>query len=475
MKTDLVKPNLKNFIKSLRDVGYTFEIAVADILDNSISASATEVKIYTVPKPELVFYMLDNGNGMSDNELLEAMRLATKNPDDERDKKDLGRFGLGLKTASFSQCKNLTVISKKDNQLSIKQWDLDYISEVNEWKLITPELHLYKKNPFFDELLNNKSGTLVIWENIDKYKKETFSHKIEKLNNHLSLVFHRFLEGADSFKRLKISVNDNYLKPFDPFNSSHDATFEQSPEIINFYNSNIKITSFILPHHKKLSQEEWDRFGTEDGYIKSQGFYLYRANRLLIYGTWWGLHKASDAHKLVRVKIDISNNQDKYWGIDIKKSTANPLPELKKDLKRIIEKVTKDGFKPFSTRGRKINDKTTTRFWTIIPDNDEFHFGINKEHPVYKKLIESLPKENQDLFSSYLKGLQAYLPLESIQHQLQHNPHKIKQEEVISDDDKKELFSKLKSLGLDEEYIESLLKTELYKNNKELLNADKSI
>jgi len=475
MKTDLVKPNLKNFIKSLRDVGYTFEIAVADILDNSISASAAEVKIYTVPKPELVFYMLDNGKGMSNDELLEAMRLAAKNPDDERDKKDLGRFGLGLKTASFSQCKKLTVISKKNNDISIKQWDLDYISEVNEWKLITPELHLYQDIPFFYELSNNESGTLVIWENIDKYKKDTFSHKIQKLNSHLSLVFHRFLEGADSFKRLKISVNDNYLKPFDPFNSNHDATFEQSPEIINFYNSSIKITSFILPHHKKLSQEEWDRFGTEDGYIKSQGFYLYRANRLLIYGTWWGLHKASDAHKLVRVKIDIPNTQDKYWGIDIKKSAANPMPELRRDLKRIIEKVTKDGFKPFSTRARKIKDKTTTRFWTTIPDEEGFHFGINKEHPVYTKLIELLPKENQYLFNSYLKGLQAYLPLESIQAHLQQNPHEIKQEDILSDDEKKELFLNLKNLGLDREYIESLLKTEIYKNNEELINANESL
>ncbi|MCT7650373.1 ATP-binding protein [Aliarcobacter butzleri] len=475
MKTKLVKPNLKNFIKSLRDIGYTFEIAVADILDNSISANATEVKIYTVPKPELVFYMLDNGSGMCENELLEAMRLATKNPDAERDKKDLGRFGLGLKTASFSQCKKLTVISKKNNQLSIQQWDLDYISEVNEWELITPELNTYQNIPFFYELSNSESGTLVIWEKIDKYERDMFSHRIEKLNSHLSLVFHRFLEGADSFTRLKISVNEHYLKPFDPFNSNHDATFEQSPEIINFYDSNIKITSFILPHHKNLSQEEWDRFGTEDGYIKSQGFYLYRANRLLIYGTWWGLHKASDAHKLVRIKIDILNNQDRYWGIDIKKSTANPLPELKTDLKRIIQKVTKDGFKPFSTRGRKINDKTITRFWTIIPDKAGFYFGINKEHPIYIKLIESLPEENKYLFNSYLKGLEAYLPLDSIQQQLQQNPHNIKQEDILNDNDKKDLFIKLKSLGLDKEYIESLLKTELYKNHEELLDANESI
>ncbi len=113
MKTEIVSPNLSNFIKSLRDVGYTFEIAVADVLDNSISANATEIKIYTVAKPDIIFCMLDNGKGMTEIELTEAMRLATQDPEQKRDKKDLGRFGLGLKTASFSQCKKLTVLSKK--------------------------------------------------------------------------------------------------------------------------------------------------------------------------------------------------------------------------------------------------------------------------------------------------------------------------------------------------------------------------
>ena len=113
MQTEIVNPNLSNFIKSLRDVGYTFEIAVADILDNSISANATEINIYTVANPEIIFCMLDNGVGMNEPELKEAMRLATRNPEEERNSKDLGRFGLGLKTASFSQSKKLTVISKK--------------------------------------------------------------------------------------------------------------------------------------------------------------------------------------------------------------------------------------------------------------------------------------------------------------------------------------------------------------------------
>lgn len=470
MKTQVVNPNLSNFIKSLRDVGYTYEIAVADIIDNSISANATEIKIFTAPDPKLLFCMFDNGCGMNENELIEAMRFATKNPDDKRDKKDLGRFGLGLKTASFSQCEKLSVISKKNNEISIKQWDLRYISSINEWQLITPSLEDYKNFPLFNELFLADNGTLVIWENIDRFKKDTFSYAIDKLRKHLSLVFHRFLEGSDSFGRLKISINNDLLKPFDPFNSKHSATFEQSPEIIKFHNNDIKITAFILPHHKKISQEEWDKYATEEGYIKSQGFYLYRENRLLIHGTWWGLHKAIDAHKLVRVKIDISNNQDKYWGIDIKKSTANPMPELRKDLKRIIEKVTADGFKPFSTRDRKIKDKTIIKFWDIVLNDDKFYFCINKEHPLYKQIIQSLSEENQYLFTSFLKGLQAYLPLDSIQAQLQQNPHKIQQEILLSDEEKKEIFLRLKQIGLSDEDIENILKTELFKNNKELLN-----
>jgi len=472
MKTELVNPNIKNFVKSLRDVGYTFEIAVADVLDNCISAYATEVQIYTVPKPEVFFCMLDNGDGMSELELTEAMRLATKNPDDDRDKKDLGRFGLGLKTASFSQCKKLTVLSKKNGIVSAKQWDLDYISTTNQWLLITPIIASFNDTPLVNKLNRLESGTLVIWEELDRYKETSFSTNIDKLRKHLSLVFHRFLEGADSFTKLKISINNNLLKPFDPFHANHDATFKKSMEKIKIFNSTIEITPYILPHHNKVSQHDWEAYSTSDGYIKSQGFYLYRANRLLIHGTWWGMHKAIDAHKLVRIKIDISNEQDSYWGIDIKKSTANPMPEIKNDLKRIILEVTKEGSRPFVRRARKIRDKTTTRFWTTIPMNEEFHFALNREHPIYERLMDTLSEDSASMLNIYLKGIEAYLPLEAIQSNLQQNPHKVKQEQALSEEDITELVVKLKSSGLSQEYIESLLKTEIFKNKKGLLEDE---
>ena len=211
MKTQSIPPNVGNFVKSLRDIGYTFEVAVADVLDNSVSANAKHIQIHSILQPELIFCMLDNGYGMTELELIEAMRLSSKSPDDKRDAKDLGKFGLGLKTASFSQCKKLTVLSKKGNNVAIKQWDLDYISEKNDWLLITPDINDFIDIPLMKKFDSLESGTLVIWQKIDHLQPQDFSDNADKVMKHLSLVFHRFLE--DNFNRLKITFNDNELKP----------------------------------------------------------------------------------------------------------------------------------------------------------------------------------------------------------------------------------------------------------------------
>ncbi len=464
MKTQNIPPNVSNFVKSLRDIGYTLEVAIADILDNSISANAKHIQIYAVEKPEIIFCILDNGSGMTESELVEAMRLSSKSPDDDRDKKDLGKFGLGLKTASFSQCKKLTVLSKKDNIASIRQWDLDYVVSQNEWSLIEPEFDDFADIQLVSEFNGLTNGTLVIWQEVDYCQKETFSDDIDKTMKHLSLIFHCFLEA--DFNPLKITFNNNKLKSFNPFNVDHSATQAKPAEIIKINNSEIKISPYILPHHSKVSQQEWEEYSTEDGYTKSQGFYLYRAKRLLIYGTWWGMHKATDAHKLVRVKIDIPNNQDEYWGIDVKKSHAKPRADIKERLKAIIAKSTEIGSRPYTGRGRAIKDKTMTRFWQTVPVGNDFRFGLNKEHPIYQK-IKDLQKFN--LIDIYLKGLEAYLPLDAIQSHLQSNPHEIKQESALSQQDIENLAIQLKEQGLDDEYIASLLKTEIFKNNKELL------
>src|SRR3954468_801876 len=211
MITEVVEPNLGNFTESIRDLGYSFEVAVADLVDNSITAKASSIKIYCVSQPTVVFGLLDDGIGMTESELVEAMRMATKSPHEKRPKDDLGRFGLGLKTASFSQCRKLTVISKKEGTLCIRQWDLDYISQKNAWLLITP--NEFGDHPLLEQLNKLNNGTLVCWENNDRISKKDFSGLIVRLRNHLALVFHRFLEATDRFSSIKISINNTLIIP----------------------------------------------------------------------------------------------------------------------------------------------------------------------------------------------------------------------------------------------------------------------
>ncbi|AMM94485.1 hypothetical protein UP17_20020 [Peribacillus simplex] len=467
MKTEVVQPIVTNFIKSLRDIGYTFEVAVADVLDNSITAKANNIQIACIPNPNTVFTLLDDGKGMSNGELIEAMRLAANDPDSPREGADLGKFGLGLKTASFSQCTDLTVLSKKKGEVSLKQWDLHYISKKNEWLLITPDINEYENIPLFEEFMKQESGTLVVWRRIDSFPDSDIPDKLEILRSHLSLVFHCFLEGVVPGKKaLTIHVNGQKLEPYNPFNPRHIATQQMVAEKIKYLNSEIIVQPYILPHHSKLSQEEFDKYATKDGYTKSQGFYLYRAHRLLIHGTWWGMHRINDAHKLVRIKIDIPNNQDLAWGIDIKKSSANPVSEIKNDLKRIIQQVTVKGSRPFTGRGKKIEDKTTTRFWELVAEDNKIHFAINREHPIIKNLEDTLREDQHHLLNVILMGLESYLPLDAIVAQLNSNPLKVNQETLINENEIKTLVDNWRSKGISEAFIKELLKTEVYKNKE---------
>lgn len=453
---EIVAPNVANFITSIRDVGYNLEIAVADIIDNSITAKAKKIEISILINPTLKIEIFDDGYGMLEEELVEAMRLGSKSPLEKRDKNDLGRFGLGLKTSSFSQCKKLTVFTKKNDILSNRQWDLDFLQKVNEWQLKQLNENEVREGNYelLFELNKKKSGTLIIWENIDRFSKEDVPNLIDILRNHLSLTFHKFIEK----NKISIKINENKLEAFNPFNVNHPATQQLKKENIIMGNGEkIIITPYVLPHHSKVSQSEYERYGTEEGYLKSQGFYLYRANRLLIHGTWFGLHRISDAHKLVRIEIDISNTNDLDWGIDIKKSTAKPISSIKDQLKKIIKEITLVGSKVYTGRGKKIEDKSIEKFWNLYAEeNGKVSFRLNLENQIYKKITENLPEDEIKLLNMYLKYVQEYIPLNAILAQLQQNPHKVIQRTEVSTERKEELKRELLELGLDIDYINKL-------------------
>ena len=274
---------------SMRSLGYSFNNAIADILDNSISAKATKIEILcNWDKEEPFVEIKDNGVGMTNEELEEAMRLGSKSPLYERDKEDLGRFGLGLKTASFSQAKKLIVKTKKDESTFEASWDLDLVEKENKWFMDIEKVD--GENEIKDK------GTIVRWEKIDTLEKkdqknsqEYFESITAQLAKHISLVFHRYITG-DYGTKISFSINGNICPSADPF--FKEKSTNQPPEVIA---NKCRVISYSLPHHTNCSSEDWDFHAGEEGYLANQGFYLYRNGRLICKATWFGL-----ARKLFR-------------------------------------------------------------------------------------------------------------------------------------------------------------------------------
>ena len=216
-KEKKVEPSAARLIESLRDTGYTVATSVADIVDNSVAAGASKVEIFLDYDfgGNLYLWIADNGSGMSDDELESAMQYGSpKRPDP----KSLGKFGMGLKTASTSFCRKLSVITKKNGLTSLRQWDLDVVQKKNDWILMEPSIDEFEEpNEFLNSLSDNKSGTIVIWEKVDrllrvnkdKASKDELNKLIEQLEQHLSGVFFNFLDGRDGYPKLNLKINDN--------------------------------------------------------------------------------------------------------------------------------------------------------------------------------------------------------------------------------------------------------------------------
>lgn len=429
-------PKAASLIESLRDIGYSFESAVADIIDNSITAKAKNIHIYfDIEENKLKLATVDDGIGMTKAKLTEAMRPGSQNPLDNRDRDDLGRYGLGLKTASFSQCRKLTVVSSQNNSRNSAVWDLDYVAKNDEWLLQLPDeaevsqFYMYEKLP--------KNGTLVIWENCDRILDDTVSdnmedivnEKIADLQKHLELVFHRFLIGKN---KINILINDNLLKPFDPFYSKHPATDELSEEIININGEQVRIQPYLLPHYTKVSASDYDYYAGIGGYLRNQGFYVYRNKRLLISGTWFRIIPQSEMYKLARIKIDLPNNMDHLWKIDVKKSHASPPAVIRQRLKKIIEKIAGASTRVYKARGTRLT-KSDVAFWERYSARGEIKYTINKEHPIIAKFTENLDRKQKHELLEILDLIAAFFPKDALYADLGNNPKEITEGKKISD------------------------------------------
>lgn len=391
-------PKASAMIEALRGLGYNCGTALADIIDNSIAADATNIYVnFYWDDTKSHITILDDGNGMSKAELNHAMTLGSINPNETRKYNDLGRFGLGLKTASFSQCRKLSVLSLKDDSLSSLRWDLNFLKECegDGWFLIEGIETLTKE--LVTPLIQQNKGTLVIWQDMDRIiegssNESDFLNLIDIVEMQLSMVFHRFIQSND----IKIFINNKKLKHWDPFMEGHISKAWSSPELSYSQNSNIKAQCHVLPHKDKLTLAEYENAQGIEGWTAQQGFYVYRNKRLLLAGSWLGLGRGrswtkDEAHKLARIRVDLPNDLDSDWKIDIRKSTARPPAYIKSWLVRLAEETRNKARSAFAYRGtpKLIKNERVAMTWKIEKSSSGMKYKIDLEHPAIQNVVES--------------------------------------------------------------------------------------
>jgi hypothetical protein len=390
-------------MEALRGLGYSTAAALADIVDNSVSAGACEVRIsFTWDGAHSRISVLDDGRGMEDAELESAMRLGDKSPLDARSPDDLGRFGMGLKTASFSQCRRLTVASrKKGGQTCCLRWDLDVIVARSEDRWILFEGPALGSEAYLAPMDNAKSGTLVLWETLDRivtagYTADHFVDLMDNVEKRLAMVFHRLLQ--DPGAKLRIFLNNRPVAPWDPFMSGHPAKPWDSPiERKETPSGVVEVECHVLPHRDRLTPAEHDSAGGPEGWIAQQGFYVYRNERLLLAGGWLGLGQGrawnrEEAQRLARIRLDIPNTADADWKIDIRKSTARiPVP-LRPWLAKLAEDTRERARRVFAFRGLPTPGPGKTpveQAWRAEHSRSGVRYRIDETHPAVAAALEA--------------------------------------------------------------------------------------
>ena len=429
---EIAAPPASSMIESLRGVGYSLETAIADLIDNSISAHARNVWItFWWEGRRSHIAVLDDGDGMTEGELSEAMRPGSMSPLESRPADDLGRFGLGLKTASFSQCRQLTVASLRNGQLSTRRWDLDHVARVEEWQLL--------KNPvagseeMLKPLLKLGQGTLVLWEDLDRVvgnvptsdsgSHDHFLSLIDRVESHLAMVFHRFLEGGSA--GLSIFINgsgeDHRVKAWDPFMKDHGATIATPVERIATHRGVVEVQGFVLPHKDNLKQRQFEIGAGLEGWTAQQGFYVYRNRRMLVSGGWLGFGQRQawtreEPCKFARLRLDIPNTADADWDIDIKKSVARAPSYIAFRLRDLAEHVRDQARQVFAHRGsygRRVPTPDLQRAWRVVQRKDSTAYLVDRSHPLVKQVLDQAGPLKEAV-AAMLRLLEETMPVQRV-------------------------------------------------------------
>lgn len=425
-------------VESMRAFGYTPETAIADLIDNSVAAGAQNVWIkFWWAGGDSYISIRDDGRGMTEPVLFEAMRLGTIGPLEARSAVDLGRFGLGLKTASFSQCRRLTVATRsEDAQPAVRRWDLDYVQQTNEWRLLkTPAAgsdgRLWERG-------DDAVGTTVLWEQMDRLvdaacptadarAHDHFLRTIADVTDHLGMVFHRMLQGPRPSLRIWIDGGGMGgpvgVKPWDPFLEAHPATTCVGEERIPFAGGHVLLKGFVLPHKSHFGPGEHERAGGPGGWNARQGFYVYRNERLVVPGSWLGIGSdrpwtREEHYKLARIRIDFPNSMDLEWQLDVKKSDARPPAELRDRLKVLALQVRSKAKEVYAFRGgiggRKRPAGEPESPWKATSIEGHPIYRVRRDYPLVRQLKALTRTEDHALLESLLRVVEETVPIHRV-------------------------------------------------------------
>lgn len=462
-------PEARLLLASLRSVGYNEETAIADIIDNCISAHANEINIQFDWKKQRIV-ISDDGFGMSDKALIENMRIGSSDPCKIREDDDLGRFGMGMKTAAFSIGKKLTVITKSNSIVSNASWDLDSIPEIGWNLIIRDESEISEFTSQIDH-----QGTVIVIEKLDrvididdeKKAKSKFYRIANRTEKHLALTFHRFIEENN----LILKLNNNIVKAWNPFILENSANQELPEESIFSEDgcAEVIIQPYVLPHKTKFASDvDYQAAGGPKGWNYHQGVYVYRNRRLIICGTWFDYIKKEPAYNLARIKIDITSASDEDWKIDIKKSTASLPSYVREAVERAIDICTEASARVYNSRGSysksNVSAPNLDYVWEQRKKNGRYSFHINRKHSLLNNLNKQLNDNGRETLAAYLVLVENFAPfmLSGVTDSL----HKGKSDTEIDNDSLEykvqikeltNLINKFLSLGFDKEETKSTL------------------
>lgn len=403
-------PPAKSMIQGLRCIGYNFSTALADIIDNSISAYAKNIKVLSNPDDDPYVVVFDDGVGMGRNELDNAMTLGSDREFKENGELELGRFGLGLKSASFSQCLCLTVASKKMNRINAMSYNLRRIEETNKWILNVLDEQDVDNIPEIELLKQSKSGTLVVWQDFDKIEEEaasfseSFINTIGAAKKHIELVFHRFYDD------INFEFNGHRIEKRDPFLSSYSCSQKGRTQTIYVDNQPVVVTPFVLPYANALTEEHKKVLGNPKSIYDDQGLYIYRNKRLIIWGSWLRMNVRREFNKLARVRVDIPSSLDSVWRLDVKKSSAKIPDKIKDQLSISIKDSIVRSEREVRYKGKKESIVENPIWYRLDMHGGKIKYQVNRDNAVFQALVDTLDDKQLAMLNAYLEKIEECIP-----------------------------------------------------------------